>query len=167
LRDLAGDIDELGAIERQYLNHWHEASGECDWVSQTFHAPLHCHAEDADHVAERCHVDHTFTDRHLLDSDFEVIPAPGHTKGATCFLWDSGRHRCLFCGDTISFPRGEWRAAVLDSSDRARYLESLAMIRELDFDVLVPSVSASGRPFYDVVDRDEAQARIDAIMHIM
>jgi glyoxylase-like metal-dependent hydrolase (beta-lactamase superfamily II) len=133
-------------------------------VSATFQAPLHCHAADAEHVAERCHVDHTFSARQVLDGDFEVIPTPGHTPGATCFLWDTGEHRYLFSGDTINFPGGEWIAEVLDSSDRDRYLESLELMRGLDFDVIVPSVSAAGQPFYDLVDREQAQDRIDAII---
>jgi Metallo-beta-lactamase superfamily len=36
-----------------------------------------------------------------VGSDFEVIPTPGHTAGATAYLWDSGDRRVLFTGDTI------------------------------------------------------------------
>jgi glyoxylase-like metal-dependent hydrolase (beta-lactamase superfamily II) len=164
LRDAAPQISELGGIRRQYLNHWHEASAECDWVRETFQAPLYCPAADAQQVAERCHVDHTFFDRHMLDDDVEVIPTPGHTSGTTCFLWESGQHRCLFTGDTINFPRGNWIAHVLDSSDRDQYLASLELIRGLDFDAIIPSVSAAGQPLYDLVDHETAQARIDTII---
>ena len=80
----------------------------------------------------------TFSDRHLLDDDFEVIPTPGHTRGATAFLWDNGRNRMLFTGDTVWLSKGEWVAAVLKSSDREAYVESLELMRGLDFDVLVP-----------------------------
>ena len=69
-----------------------------------------------------------------------------------------------FSGDTINFPGGEWIAEVLDSSDRDRYLRSLELMRGLDFDVIVPSVSAAGQPFYDLVDREQAQDRIDALI---
>jgi hypothetical protein len=31
---------------------------------------------------------------------------------------------------------------------------SLELMRGLDFDVIVPSVSAAGQPFYDLVDRE-------------
>jgi hypothetical protein len=41
-----------------------------------------------------CNVDETFSGRHRLDDDFEVIPTPGHTSGATADLWDTGEHRC-------------------------------------------------------------------------
>jgi glyoxylase-like metal-dependent hydrolase (beta-lactamase superfamily II) len=164
LRREAASIRERGGIARQYLNHRHEAAPVCDWVAETFDAPLFVHADDADAVAETCHVRATFSRRHHLDDDFEVIPTPGHTPGATAFLWDTGDHRVLFTGDTLYFSRGRWVAAVLDSSDRERYLESLALIRELDFDVLVPAIATAGDPTYAIVDREDAQAQIDAII---
>src|SRR3712207_5584112 len=36
----AEEIDALGGISRQYLNHRHEASPACDWVATTYGAPL-------------------------------------------------------------------------------------------------------------------------------
>jgi hypothetical protein len=36
-------VNSLGGISRQYLNHHHEASPACDWVANTFGAPLHVH----------------------------------------------------------------------------------------------------------------------------
>jgi hypothetical protein len=164
LRREAAAMRERGGIARQYLNHRHEAAPVCDWVTETFDAPLFVHADDAAAVAATCHVRATFSRRHHLDDDFEVIPIPGHTPGATAYLWDTGEHRVLFTGDTIFFSRGRWVAAVLDSSDRERYLDSLALIRELDFDVLVPSIATAGDPTYAIVDRGEAQQRIDAIV---
>jgi glyoxylase-like metal-dependent hydrolase (beta-lactamase superfamily II) len=158
-------VNDLGGISRQYLNHHHEASPACDWVANTFGAPLHVHEEDAAAAAEICNVDATFSERHKLDGDFEVIPIPGHTGGATAFLWDSGQHRVLFTGDTIFFGRSKWRAAVLDGiSDRDRYIESLELIRTLDFDLLVPGIAPAGRPYYSFTDRAEATQQIDEIL---
>lgn len=166
-------VNELGGVSRQYLNHRHEAAPVCDWVAETFGAPLFCHADDAQSASAGCKVGQTFSERHRLDSDFEVIPTPGHTSGATAYLWDTGEHRCLFTGDTIFFPSGEWRALLLRSnapapldgvSDRERYLESLDVIRGLDFDLLVPSLATSGQPYYEFVERTEAERRIDAII---
>ena len=112
-----------------------------------------------------CNVAGTFSKRHHLDDDFENIPIPGHTGGATAFLWDTGRHRCLFTGDTIFFPRGEWVAAVLDGvSDRERYIESLELIRTLDFNHIVPGIAAAGQPYYAFVEKPEAERRIGAIL---
>jgi hypothetical protein len=159
------EINDLGGLSRQYLNHRHEASPACDWVAGTFGAPLHCHEEEAGSVSETCNVDETFSERYHLDDDFEIIPTPGHTSGATAFLWNTGQHRVLFTGDTIFSPRGEWVAAVLDGvSDRERYIESLESIRTLEFDVVVPSVAAAGQPYYSFTDRADAGRRIGAIL---
>jgi len=158
-------VNSLGGISRQYLNHHHEASPACDWVANTFGAPLHVHEDDAAATAEICNVDATFSERHKLDEDFEVIPIPGHTGGATAFLWDSGQYRVLFTGDTIFFGRSKWRAAVLDGvSDRDRYIESLELIRSLDFDLIVPGIAPSGRPYYSFTDGAEATQQIDEIL---
>jgi hypothetical protein len=101
------EIDALGGIYRQYLNHRHEPSPTCDLVAKTFNAPLHVHEEEAPTVSEMCNVAETFSKRHRLDEDFEVIPTPGHTSGATAFLWDAGRHRCLFTGRYDLLPPGQ------------------------------------------------------------
>jgi len=153
-------IEDLGGIARQYMNHRHEAGFASDWVT----APLFVHENERETVAAKHHVRGTFSRRHLLDDDFEVIPTPGHTPGATAYLWDSGRHRFLFTGDTIYLKDGEWVAAVLGSSDRDRYIEGLELIRELDFDVLVPWAATGRQPYHAVTDKADATRRIDAIL---
>ena len=153
-------IENAGGVTRRYLNHGHEAMFAGDEID----APLFVHAADRDSVAPGLHVRGTFSRRHVLDEDFEVIPTPGHTPGATAYLWDSGEHRFLFTGDTILLRDGEWRAAVLDSSDRASYIESLELIGGLDFDVLVPWAATRGGPYLAHTDRADARARIDAII---
>jgi len=152
--------EEVGAITRHYLNHRHEAMFSSAWVD----APLFVHEAERASVSQSYHVRGTFSKRHMLDEDFEVIPTPGHTPGATAYLWDSGEHRMLFTGDTIYLDDGEWVAAVLGSSDRATYVESLELLRELDFDVLVPWAATRGQPYYAVTERADAQRRIGAIL---
>lgn len=158
-------VKDVGGISHQYLNHHHEASPACDWVASTFNAPLHCHAADAPAVAQVCNVAATFTERHYLDDDFEVIPIPGHTPGATAYLWGTGVHRVLFTGDTIFFRRGEWVGAGIDGlSDERPYIESLELIRELDFDLVVPGIASKGEPFVAYAGKPEAQQRIDEVI---
>jgi glyoxylase-like metal-dependent hydrolase (beta-lactamase superfamily II) len=156
----AAAIEDLGSISRHYLNHRHEAMFASGWVQ----APLFVHQSERGSVAKAYHVRGAFSKRHTLDDDFEVIPIPGHTSGATAYLWNSGAHRLLFTGDTIYLSEGEWVAAVLESSDRDRYIESLELIRELDFDVLVPWAATRGQPYHATTDRADAQGRIDAIL---
>jgi glyoxylase-like metal-dependent hydrolase (beta-lactamase superfamily II) len=151
-------IADLG-LSRRYLNHWHEAM-----FATEVDAPLFVHERERAAVEERMHVRGSFSRRHLLDDDLEVIPTPGHTAGATAFLWDTGAHRALFTGDSIYLDGGEWVAAMLESSDREAYLASLELIRELDFDVLVPWAASAGEPYHAVTSRAEAARRIDAIM---
>lgn len=158
----APQILGIGGIDRHYLNHWHEAMFASDWVD----APLFVHEADSEKTAEYdVHVRGTFDRRHTFEDDFEVIPIPGHTPGATAYLWDSGERRFLFTGDSLYLSDGEWVAAVLDSSDRAAYLESLDLIRGLEFDVLVPWAASAGYPFFALTGRDDARERLDAVIH--
>jgi glyoxylase-like metal-dependent hydrolase (beta-lactamase superfamily II) len=160
---LAGEAEALpalGGVSRQYLNHRHEAAFGDDALG----VPLFVHTGDRDAVARHRAVRASFSTRHLLDDDLEVIPTPGHTPGATAYLWDGGGHRVLFTGDTIYLDEGEWVAAVLGSSDRAAYLESLELIRGLDFDVLVPWAATAGRPYLAATSAGDARRRIDAVL---
>jgi len=156
----AAAIEQLGGISRQYLNHWHEAMV----ASPSPEAPLFVHERDRAPLEQHAHVRATFSRRHLLDDDFEVIPTPGHTPGATAFLWDTGRRRLLFTGDTISLDEGRWTAAVLESSDRERYIDSLELIGTLDFDVLVPWVATAGQAYYAETTPEDTARNIDAIL---
>jgi glyoxylase-like metal-dependent hydrolase (beta-lactamase superfamily II) len=160
----ASAIEQLGGVSRQYLNHWHEAAfGGLEQVVPAIGAPVFAHEEEREHVAEVSAVE-TFSARAALGDDFELIPIPGHTPGATAFLWNSGDHRVLFTGDSVYLRDGEWVAAVLGSSDRAAYAESLELMRELDFDVLVPWVASNDGPFHALTSRADARRRIDAIL---
>ncbi len=143
-------------LTRWYLNHRHEAM----FAPGDLGVPLFTHQDERGSLSVRG----TFSRRHTLDGDFEVIPAPGHTTGATAFLWDSGEHRFLFTGDTVYLRDGEWVAAVLGSSDRPAYIETLELIRDLDFDVLVPWAATGGQQPYALTGREDARRRIDAIL---
>ena len=152
-------IAALGDVTRQYLNHWHEAAfgrGRAD-------APLAVHEADRAATEKSGPVDETFAGRAVIDGDFELIPIPGHTPGATAFLWRGGEQRVLFTGDSIYLRNGEWVAAVLESSDRDAYIESLELIRGLEFDVLLPW-AASGEAYSATTSPADTRRRIDAII---
>jgi glyoxylase-like metal-dependent hydrolase (beta-lactamase superfamily II) len=154
----ADTFADVGGIARAYLNHRHEAGFSSDIPG----VPLFVHEAERAVVARERTVRGTFSRRHTLDGDLEVIPTPGHTAAATAYLWDSGDHRLLFTGDTIMLRDGEWVAAVLDSSDRDAYVRSLELIRGLDFDVLVPWAAAG--EYYAATGGDDARVRIDALL---
>ncbi len=160
LTSAASAIRNAGGATRLFVNHGHEAM----FGPQDVEAPVFVHERDRDEAAESLQIAGTFTERQRVDDDFEVIPTPGHTPGTTCFLWNKGTHRLLFTGDMLSANNGEWEVVVLGSSDRAAYLQSLALIRELDFDVLVPWVANEGEPIVDAVSPSQKRERLDAIM---
>ena len=163
-------IRERGGIWRQYLNHGHEAwvaEAAGAWVASTFGAPLYAHENEKDEVSRAYDLDETFSEGHTLGDDFEVIPIPGHTSGATAFLWDTGEHRSLFTGDSIVLDGDEWVAALLDSSDREDYIKSLELIRGLEFDVIVPWAASLDGSYYRFTDRSETERRIDEILEWM
>jgi glyoxylase-like metal-dependent hydrolase (beta-lactamase superfamily II) len=152
----AVDIVSLGGAARHNLNHGHEAA----FVSGPLATSIQAHEDDRGALPTEPAVIETFFDRHRLDGDFEVIPTPGHTP----YLWDTGEPRVLFTGDTIFLRNSEWVPAVLDSSDRTSYAESLELIRELDFDVLAPWIATAGEPYFTATDPADKRLRINAVL---
>ena len=151
----------LEGATRRYLGHWHEAM----FAAELDGAATFVHERDRAAAQDRTRIDGTFSERSTLDGDFELIPIPGHTPGATAFLWDGGEHRVLFTGDSIYLADGEWVVALdVRGSDRDAYVESLELVCELDFDVLVPWAASAGRPPHAVTDATDARRRIDAIL---
>jgi glyoxylase-like metal-dependent hydrolase (beta-lactamase superfamily II) len=159
--EAADAIAALGEPARLLLNHEHESMyGQPD-----FDVPAWIGRADRRAVGSGLRITGTFDGRESIDDDLEVIPTPGHTAGTTSFLWDDGEHRFLFTGDFIWIENGEWKAVVLDPTLRGAYLDSLALVRDLDFDVLVPwGVTEGSAPADHVADPAERRARIDAII---
>ena len=152
------EILALGRPDRLLINHWHEAMFE----TPNLEVPIFVHAKDQ--ARTDLPIAGTFAKREWIGDDLEVIPTPGHTAGATMFLWDNGQHRLLFSGDTIWVQGGEWKAVLLAERDREAYLASISNIRELDFDILVPWGSKDGRPYAYGVTRTQAHDNLERIL---
>jgi glyoxylase-like metal-dependent hydrolase (beta-lactamase superfamily II) len=158
--EAARDIQNLGGASRLLINHAHEAM----YGGPGLDASVFVHECDRAETAKSMQVTGVFAERQMIDGDLEVIPTPGHTPGTTSFLWDGGAHRFLFTGDFVWIENGEWKAVVLDSGLRGEYLTSLELIRDLDFDVLVPwGVTDDGPPVANT-NPEETHQRIDAII---
>jgi glyoxylase-like metal-dependent hydrolase (beta-lactamase superfamily II) len=142
----AAAVAPHGGAAHIVLNHWHEAEfGDGAEVAAALGVPLT--GERAAPLPE-------------LGPGVEVIPIPGHTPEATAFLWNG----VLFTGDSVYVDGDAWVGAVLDSSDRAAYVESLERLRELDFELLVPWIATAGAPYAVRTDRADARGRLGALI---
>ena len=80
------------------------------------------------------------------------------------FLWDNGKHRLLFPGDSIWVQGGEWKAVLLAESDRETYLASLSLLMDLDFDMLVPWGSEEGQPYGYGITHPQAHEKLKGVI---
>ena len=157
----AAAIRELGGAERLLINHAHEVM----YGPPGIDVPVYMHRDDRAEAGASLDVAGVFGQRGMLAPDLEIIPTPGHTAGTTSFLWDNGSLRFLFTGDFIWLEHGEWKAVVLDPQLRPAYLESLALVRELDFDVLVPWGTTDDGACYGLAGSPSGiRERVDAII---
>jgi glyoxylase-like metal-dependent hydrolase (beta-lactamase superfamily II) len=156
----ATEIRDRGGASKLLINHEHEGM----FGAPTIDAPVFVHERDRAGLGGALPVAGTFSQREMISADLEVIPIPGYTSGGAAYLWDSGAHRFLFTGDSVWLDHGEWSAVVLDAGARQDYLDSLALMRELDFDVLVPWGATQGEPYLAVVSRSEAREHLGAII---
>jgi glyoxylase-like metal-dependent hydrolase (beta-lactamase superfamily II) len=157
-------VRELGGLGQQLLNHVHEASPAAARLRHAFGAPLHVHAGDAAAVGRIVEVDATFEGRHHVTADIEAIPIPGHTPGATAFLWTADGRRILFTGDSVTVLDGRWVAALLPGiSDRDAYVASLEALAGEEFDVLAPGAGDPGAPATFPTNPAHAQGQLLAI----
>ncbi|WP_205710952.1 MBL fold metallo-hydrolase [Isoptericola sp. BMS4] len=157
----ADSIRALGGASRLLVNHAHEAM----YGAPELDVPVYVHERDHAEVSRSLPVAGTFAERHMIGDDLQVIPTPGHTPGTTSYLWNNGDRRFLFTGDFIWIEHGEWKAVVLDETLRPTYLESLRLVRDLDFDVLVPWGATEDSPPYGLINsRDEIRQRVGAII---
>lgn len=156
--EVADEILKMGEPDRLLLNHHHEAM----YGAPRLDVPVWVH--EADRARVDVPIAGTFSERQMIGDDLEVIPTPGHTPGATTFLWDNGDHRLLFPGDSLWVQGGEWKAVLLGDSDRAAYLDSLARLKDVAFDFLVPWGVEAGEPYGYATTRADATAKLDRII---
>lgn len=164
-----GNDDELGALEpaggvhHQYLSHQDEISPVLAALADRFGTILHSSAAEQHKVAAVRPADVVFDGRHRDEVGVEVIPAPGHTPGSTCFLVAGAAGRYLFTGDTILRDAdGRWFAGYIPGySDLDALLLALDLIAGLDPDVVVSSAFTGTRGVHQL-DRPWAECVAEA-----
>ena len=151
---------DLGGVTHQYLTHWHEAAPGLARIKEKFGSKVVCHRLAEERVSKFSPVDITFETRDIHLGDIELIPTPGHTAGSSCFRYKSSHGKTyLFAGDTIFPSRGSWQAVAFDDGNKSDLKISLALLRELETDVVLCGASVADIPF-KAVSRSEWDAAL-------
>lgn len=156
----AEEIRQLGSPTGLLLNHYHEAM----FGQPSLEVPVFVHEWDRPGVEPTMQVARDFKHRQFIGDDLEILPSYSHTVGTTFFVWDNGEQRFLFPGDALWVDDGIWRAVILPESDRGAFLNTLTMLRGVDFDVLLPWHASYDALPYDVVTPERKLAQIDALI---
>ena len=161
-------VADLGGITHHYLSHCHEVGDGLPRVAERFDSKLCCHAGMEPYLANTMPADVYFDspDRELHAGGVEVIHTPGHTDNSVCYRYRSPHGRTyLFPGDTLYLDHGEWATLVVsqDGGNRRDLARSLALLRTLDVDVIICSVSIGDMKIVEVT-RPEWWRIIDDLM---
>jgi len=75
-------------------------------------------------------------------ADLEIIPTPGHTRGALSYLWTNGKKRYLFIGDTLVPRDGGWEFYVT-KPNRLIMARTVELLATLKFDIILSNSFAA------------------------
>ncbi len=163
--DVMAAIAAGGSVSYQYLSHCHEVDGALSASRDALGAQLYCHVANkpyfeahgipgADVYTESVRETH---------GSLEVIHTPGHTTSNLCYLYDSPHgKRYLFVGDTLYLDGGTWNTVIVgsDGGNANQLRDSLALLRDVDPDVIITSISV-GETTVPEVTREEWHVIID------
>ncbi len=159
--DLAEDWDALtalGPVSHILLGDRHHVGAASAGLSAKLGVPLSATKVEAA-AARRPDLD--ITDilregRYSLADDLEVIPTPGHTKGAVSYLWSQGGRRFLFIGDTLVPIDGRW-AFWVTRPNRPLMRQTIDRLRDVAFDVILSnSFACTPHAWFEVTPEDRS-----------
>ena len=138
------DIAAAGGVSLILLGDRHHATPKTMDMAQRLGAPIIVSRVEAAALKTRgIKIDTALPyEPRQLAPDLEIIPTPGHTKGAFSYLWTNGGRRFLFIGDTIVPVDGAWKYWVSGPNrpEMRRTIETLAALR---FDVILSNSFAA------------------------
>jgi glyoxylase-like metal-dependent hydrolase (beta-lactamase superfamily II) len=144
ITDAEPDIAAAGGVSLILLGDRHHAAPETVIMARRLGAPVIASSIEATALKKRgIDIDTPLPYQpRQLAPDVDIIPTPGHTKGAFSYLWTSGERRFLFIGDTIVPVDGTWQYWVSPPSrpEMRRTIEKLAA---LPFDVILSNSFAA------------------------
>jgi len=159
-----GALDAIGGVQHFLLGDRHHALPATVKLAQRFGTVLSASAIEAKVLgAEGVEIGRQFEyRRQTLGTDLELLPTPGHTRGAFSYLWTPGKRRFLFIGDTLVPVDGGWRYWVTKPNIRA-FRETIGFLRGIEFDVILSNSFAATPAAWLEVDTRARQRLFDAI----
>jgi glyoxylase-like metal-dependent hydrolase (beta-lactamase superfamily II)/ferredoxin len=141
-------IEEMGGVKLMFLSHRDDIADHVKFAEH-FHAPRVMHQGDG---AAARGIERVISgnDPVRIDTDLEIIPTPGHTRGHQVLLY---RNKVLFTGDTLAWwPERETLTAFRDVcwyswAEQTRSMEKLLAYR---FEWVLPG---HGRIGHDTAER--------------
>ena len=160
-------IANVGGISHHYLSHCHEVSGSLVDVARRFGSALCCHALVARYLSSALPADVYFSSPDTeIHAGVEMNHTPGHPDHSVCYRYRSPHGKTyLFTGDTLYLDGGEWATLVVsqDGGNHRDLAGSLALLRSLEVDVIVCSVSLGEMRIVEVT-RPEWHGIIDELI---
>jgi glyoxylase-like metal-dependent hydrolase (beta-lactamase superfamily II) len=138
------DLDRLGGVAHMLLGDRHHATPATMALANHFGTVLSCSHIEATALRGRGVTVEKIIPyrRNELADDLEVIPTPGHTRGAFSYLWTNQGRKFLFIGDTIVPISGTWEYWVT-KPNRAEMIRTMHMLGEMEFDVILSNSFAA------------------------
>jgi glyoxylase-like metal-dependent hydrolase (beta-lactamase superfamily II) len=161
--DLAA-LDALGGVQHLLLGDRHHALPPTAKLAKRFGTVLSASTIEAKVLgAAGVQIGRQFEyRRQTLATDLELLPTPGHTRGAFSYLWTPGKRRFLFIGDTLVPVDGGWRYWVTKPNLRV-FRETIRFLRGIEFDVILSNSFAATPAAWLEVDTRARQRLFDAV----
>jgi glyoxylase-like metal-dependent hydrolase (beta-lactamase superfamily II) len=159
-----GELEKLGGVAHMLLGDRHHALPHTAAIAKKLNAVLtasdiEAKALKTSGVDVELQLPH---ERQQFAADLEIIPTPGHTRGAFSYLWSNRKKRFLFIGDTLVPIDGSWHFYVT-RPQRALLLESLEILARLEFDVILSNSFAAAPTAWLEVDAAGRKAMFAAL----
>ena len=151
VRDHFKDIEKLGGIDTQFINHNHDMGGELhEAIHKRFGAKLFHHKAEKKKVEAKTKCPHEeFGDDGLqVGSDFEAIYFPSCTAGLSLYRWRHQGVHFLFTSHVIKMVQGDWHVSLHMKKSPPGLGPQFAQIAKLPVDYVLPNVCAYGQEEY-------------------
>jgi glyoxylase-like metal-dependent hydrolase (beta-lactamase superfamily II) len=152
------DIAAAGKVAHMMLGDRHHAFPHTEALAKRLDVPLSCSSIEAAVLMKKgINIAAPLPfEPAALTPEIDIIPTPGHTRGAFSYLWTKAGRKFLFIGDTIVPVDGEWKYWVT-KVNRAQMRKTMQALSKVSFDVILSNSFASTPvPWFEVDAKSRA-----------